>query len=359
MLNNLGDVMKARKIVLFTGSIFLPVLLNTAEPNFIIQYCTDSNCPREKIGYFFAHGLGATQEQGLFFSATNKWILNKPLVLFDFPDAKNNNMEYYADKVNLGQELDIQRLEWSFKQAINELPDYKLVLAGISRGAATIINFLALNQPQPIAALILESPFDTLRSIIKHLLRRFHVNWIPFSKRLAYKIAKKNFPLLNLDGIFPIHVIQKIPTSIPIFIVHSKRDKVIPINSSRQLYKALLLAGHTDVYILELASGEHGKLAQGLEGELYRNVVHAFYKKYHLPHNPSWAQAGEIMLLYCQPTLEEIIKRIRKKRSSYEIIFEDDEDEFENNNWNTDYQPKRDLIKEPSYYLEFKLLVQT
>jgi hypothetical protein len=235
------------------------------------------------------------------------------------------------------------------------------------RGSATIINFVALHQPQSIGALVLESPFDLVDNVINHILERFCLRWIPFSKKIAYKIAKKNFPLLNMNGVFPIYVVNKIPRTIPIIIIHSRRDKTIPINSSRNLYKELLVAGHTHVYILELASGQHGKLIEGLEGELYNNVVHAFYKKYNLPHNAAWAQSGEIMLNYCQPSLDEITKRIRKKKSFDEdgdFLFEYEEEEYSNSLDSNKTQQESSITKNnehvisPSKLLDLKFKIK-
>jgi hypothetical protein len=318
--------MQARKIVLFSGGMILPLFLYGTEPNFTIQFGSDINNSKN-IGYVFAHGLGATQEQASLF-LSNKWIINKPAVLFDFPDAKNNNMEYYPEYVNLGQELDIQRFELVVSKAIKELPNYKFVLSGISRGAATILNYVALYQPDHAAALVLESPFDTFNTIVKHLLKRFHVSWIPFSKSIALRIAQKNFPLLNIEGIFPLTVVHKVPGTIPILIIHSRNDRTIPINSSRNLYKTLVESGNKDTYILELASGEHGKLAYGPESDLYVNVVHAFYKKYNLPHNPNFAHVGETMLSYCQPSIDEITKRMRRKRMIDDFVLDEDDTDY-------------------------------
>lgn len=312
----------------------------------------DQNClpiSTQKIGYLFAHGLGATQEQASIFlpaGNSNQWIIKKPAILFDFPDAKGI-MEYHHEFVNLGQELDIKRLAFVLDHACQSIPDHKFILTGVSRGAATIINYAALNQPSSIAALILESPFDTLKNVIKHLLRRFCVNWIPYSKEIAYKIAKKNFPLLNIDGIVPLDVINRINKEIPILIIHSQRDKTISINSSRNLYSMLIRAGHAHVYLLELASGDHGKLLQGIEGPLYHSVVHAFYKKYHLPCNPLFAQTGEAMLKYCRPTLDEINKRIRKSRSG---VFDDDQ------SWNEEITPLTDSTLQDDSVLLFPFL---
>lgn len=315
--------MQARRIIAYLFIHFVCIMpFYVHSRNLTILHATDT-VNHYNIGYLFAHGLGATQEQAYLFLEPSQWIIKKPTILFDFPDAKNNMMEYHHEYVNLGQTLDIEKLTWALDQAHLAMPENKFVVMGLSRGAVAALNATAMlnnntiNQPSFIAALVLESPFDTIKNVIKHLLRRFCVGWIPYSKELAYKIAKKNFPLLNIDGIVPLNIVSKISKEIPIIIIHSQRDKTISIDSSRNLYLAFLNAGHPHVYFLELASGDHGKLLQGIEGDLYRNVVHAFYKKYNLPCNPLFAQIGETMLRYCQPTVDEIHRRMRKTRGVF------------------------------------------
>ncbi len=312
-----------KKINFFWVIIVLYSFSYSAEPNITFHEC--SLLSPEKIGYIFAHGLGATQEQAALFLATSDhWVINKPAVLFDFPDSKNNVMDFHYELVNLGQKLDIERLDFTLTIALEKLQNHKFILSGISRGASTILNYTALHNNDHIAALVLESPFDTITNVIKHLLKRFHINWIPFSKEIGLKLAKRNFPLLNINGIFPLDVVHKIPSHIPILIIHTKHDKTISINSSRSLYKALLLSGHANTYLLELASGDHGKLILGPEADLYKCVVHAFYKKFNLPYNNAYAQRGQTMLLYCQPTLEEITKRIQKNRFNMDDMNDDE-----------------------------------
>lgn len=319
--------MKARNSILFV-EIFIFSFLQGAGSNFRI-YSDDLSPSAEKVGYIFAHGLGATQEQASLFlpnTNSNKWLINKPLVVFDFPDAKNNAMEYHSSHVNLGQEVDISRLRDTFDRAKAELLDHRFVFAGISRGSATVINYVASYQPDGVAALVLESPFDTLSNVIKHLLKRFHISWLPFSKQIALRLAKNSFPLLDIQGLFPLNVIHRIQSHIPIIIIHSCRDRTISVNSSRNLYKSLVLAGHPHVYFLELASGDHGKLVYSIESDLYAAVLHAFYKKYGLPHVTHLAHNGENMLKYCQPNLEEINRKIKRSKNSED--FDDEEDAF-------------------------------
>lgn len=284
-----------------------------------------------KIVYLFAHGLRSSYMQSHKLTEgfnKERWIMHKPLACFNFPDAKTEKTICEKKEVNLGQEQDVACLAQAYEQTLAETsPDHGVVLVGISRGSATILNFAALHKPEQVKAIVAECPFDTLESIIRHLLRRFYVHWVPFSQKAGTKIVSKQFPLLDCKGIFPLKTVEGIPSTIPVMLVHSAHDNVVPINSSRRLYCQLTKAGHKHVYLLELASGAHGKALAGKDGESYQYAVHAFYKRHNLPHNEVWAKKGENLLNCCQPDIGEVQKRIKKykynaKRSAELLIYE-------------------------------------
>lgn len=296
-------------------------LLTFSQPEFTVYM--DENMPSNTVA-IFAHGLGATHRQVTIYAessitsspyATNDHIiLQKPIVAFNFPDAKNDAIEYYTDYVNLGQQLDIQRLHEIYKLTVQEFPNHKIILCGVSRGAATILNLAATQPLEQVKAIIIESSFENLETVVKHLMKRFYVGWLPWSKQIGLGIANKMFPALDTQGIFPINVVSRIPNDLPILLVHSRQDSVVPTNSSRKIYKRLIETGHFNTYYLELASGEHARLLCGPEGRLYKNVVHAFYKKFSLPHDANAAQQATHLLNYCQPTIDEMRRLMKQKR---------------------------------------------
>ena len=163
-----------------------------------------------------------------------------------------------------------------------------------------------------------EATYDTLQSFIKHLLRRFCVHWVPFSERAGVRYVLSQFPSIDKNGIFPLYCAHTIPKDLPIMLVHSKRDKVVPCLSSRRLYMKLRESGHKHVYLLELTSGQHGKSLRGEDGDYYYYVVHAFYQRYGIPCDQTAARKGEPFLESCQPDIAEVNKRIkRSKKSQY------------------------------------------
>lgn len=84
-----------------------------------------------------------------------------------------------------------------------------------------------------------------------------------------------------------------IDLEIPILIVCSKEDALIPSTSSIALFDALRKRGHKKAHLLVLDHGAHANILWGPDGHIYRNVVHAFYKLYGAPYNPVWAAQGE------------------------------------------------------------------
>jgi alpha-beta hydrolase superfamily lysophospholipase len=251
----------------------------------------------------------------------NYWIMDEPIALFDFCDAKNDKNEYHNKHVTLGQQKDIDRLHYAYQKICERYPDenVKIVFVGISRGSVAILNYMGLHHPSRVKALVLESPFDKFKNVVKHLLRRFHVYWVPFSDSIGMKIAQTHFPSLDTRGIFPSITATAIEASIPIILIHSIKDKVIPVNSSRALYLALKNSGHEHTYLLELASGSHGKLMAGSCAQIYQDTVHAFYKKYDIPHNPEYALRGEPLLAETQPSVGDV----RKKQKKYKTLGDD------------------------------------
>ncbi len=264
---------------------------------FFTAYAYSSN-----IVYIFAHGLGATQKQADLFAA----LASGPIISFDFPDAKGTD-QYDSNLVNLGQKIDMEALHGAYQRAMMQFPGYDVVFIGLSRGSATILNYMAHYKPKNVKALILESPFDTLVNLVEHLMNRFHLGFLPTS--VGIKIAQFHFKAVDPLGIFPAESINEIAHDIPIIFIHAQNDQVVPIKSSRNLYCQLVKNGHGDVYLCEFADGLHGKLMIGTYVQEYINGVHAWLKKYHLPHNEQAAQQGNSLLSNYQPTIEEVALR--------------------------------------------------
>ena len=99
------------------------------------------------------------------------WITGKLNQKYGVSVQKNQSAQtgYTVDghsfdltKLCLAQDGDIDALLKTYNEHVEKHPDTHIILYGASRGAATICTFIAKHQPQNIAALVLEAPFDSI-----------------------------------------------------------------------------------------------------------------------------------------------------------------------------------------------------
>ena len=260
--------------------------------------------------YLFAHGLSCNDQQGYKYCTLKHdwWVLKEPLVTFNFPDATNG---FNCSQTSLAQANEIEALKNAYKLA-KKKGDH-IILAGMSRGAATIITFAGTRSAKRLGALIAESPFDSIANIIEYKLKQEHVSWIPqFITQTAPKVV---FNQYDPHGVFPIDVVSKIRHDLPLLLVCSLEDLIVPAYSTAQLYFQLRDTGHEHAYLLLLNKGHHGSLLWQEDGDTYIAVVHAFYQKYGFEHDPHHRTKGELLLAQCQPTKEVVVKALEDKVS--------------------------------------------
>lgn len=257
--------------------------------------------------FIYSHGFGSAGVKSKRYIAQE--LLPKNTVAFNYQDA-----EVYIEPIHgigrglqiwkscLGQDNDIQKL-----YSIVSKVDGDCVLYGESRGSSAILNYLgsSVAQSAKIKAAVLDSPFDLIHHVVEHRLPRFYLD-----KIVSPQTVVKWLPLLlrnyTNDGIHPIDSVKNISPEIPLLFICSAQDTEVPWKSSAMLYKILRENNHHKAHILFI-SGSHGWIMEGQHKNLYRSVVHAFYKYYGIEHNQAYAKEGEgFFKRHCQPTIIEI-----------------------------------------------------
>lgn len=258
------------------------------------------------IRYLFSHGIADSHKQAFKYvesgNSQKPYILKHPLITFDYPDVSNSIFKMNRTQTSLGQENEVNCLARTFFSATPEIAQSQSILAGVSRGASTLVTFMGIHNPTNVAALILESPFDCIESIINCLIHEAKLSWIPGIKKSGLSVMSFVFCKYKANGMRPIDYASSIKADLPILIICSAQDKLVPVWSSINLYKILRESGHTNTYLLVLPAGQHAKLIDNhAYGPLYQQVTHAFYKKFDLPHDAHYAQLGLPLLNICQP----------------------------------------------------------
>lgn len=229
------------------------------------------------IRYLYVHGLTGSAFGANYYKDAH--ILSAETTdAFNFPDMQDGI--FNPKKTCLAQHEEIVTLYNEYqKTAAN---DTGVVLLGVSRGAATVVNFLGRCKPFNIKAAIVESPFAHVDDVLGYRLPA-----IPMVIKKA--IIQSMYPKYSPCGEHPINFVSLIDKNVPVAFICSKQDNLISYQSTLRLYRKALAAGHKKVHILILEEGQHAYLMS----EAYQEFVHAFYRYYDLPYDAVLADKGE------------------------------------------------------------------
>jgi hypothetical protein len=258
----------------------------------------------------FSHGIADSHKQAYAYAKSYKkngilhfndrYLIHTPYVSFNYPDATDKFYRVNWTETSFGQENEIGRLNLAYKHIMDRYEDCNVILWGLSRGASNQSIFAGLyNHYDNIKAILLESPYNSMTEVIESMMHKKNLGWMPVS--YGESLAEFIFKKYTRYGWSPKKVLDKISKDIPVLIICSEEDNTVPCSSSINVYKNLVAAGHKHTYILILEHGRHAQILQGPDGEIYQDVVNAFYKKYNLPHSPESAAKGEPLLALCQP----------------------------------------------------------
>ena len=199
---------------------------------------------------------------------------------------------YWADprKVNLAQDADLKLFKNAYEQHLEQrilegCTHNNIILYGASRGSATVFNFNALEHPQEVRAVICEGLFDS----IEHIAETTNSGRVRMLIKLLPKVTD-----FKHNGILPINLIDRMPKDVPILLITSHNDSIVPYECTMNIYNGLRTAGHTKAHILVLDKATHAwyPYCSKKERTLYQAIVHAFYKHYGLPYIAEFADNG-------------------------------------------------------------------
>ncbi len=254
------------------------------------------NISQVKVRYLFSHGFGSNRWEKYKYIKKCKIGINclhsesEQVTSFNYPDVIMLGMPNFA-KANIAQESDVAHLKSEVEKIMQNNQEEDLVLFGVSRGASTALNFMALHDNPAVKALIVESPFDSMATIIDNKRKKLPFKW--FSHDFCQRILEFLFRQYKRDGIQPIDLVSKIRKDLPILIICSKKDSLVPCHSTVNLCKKLRKSGHDKVCLLQLEKGKHGLIIYGKSSNVYQKGMHAFLAKCGFSHDPELARQGK------------------------------------------------------------------
>lgn len=113
-------------------------------------------------------------------------------------------------------------------------PDVKIVLTGISMGAATVLTAAGMTLPKNVIGVLADCGYTSAKEIIETVCRQIHM-----PPKLIYpfiKLGAKIFGDFDLEELSPVESMKK--CKIPVIFYHGEDDAFVPCSMSRENYEA-------------------------------------------------------------------------------------------------------------------------
>lgn len=150
--------------------------------------------------------------------------------------------------------------------------DVKILITGISMGAATVVMAASMDLPSNVKGAVADCGYDQPNVIIKKVMK----DTLKLPIKLFYPIVKlsaKLFGKFDLEEYSPYESVKK--SKIPIFFVHGDKDNLVPYEMSIKLYEAC----NSDKHLLIIKGADHG--TSFLEDpETYIKEIVEFFEPY-------------------------------------------------------------------------------
>ena len=144
----------------------------------------------------------------------------------------------------------------------------KIILYGISMGAATALMASELDLPENVVGIVADCPYSSPSAIIKKVCRDRHLPPIVFYPFI--KIGARLFGGFNLDSASAVSAVKN--TDIPILLIHGSGDNFVPSSMSDEIRSS-----NPKIIYLKVPDATHG-LSFLYDYKAYMKALQNFYK---------------------------------------------------------------------------------
>lgn len=161
-------------------------------------------------------------------------------------------------------------LSW-VEYAVNRFgKDTKIIIDGLSMGAATVLMAADQNLPENVVGIMADCPFSSPKEIIKKVGK--DRNYPPELMYPFVKLGAKIYGHFNLEESSAVEAVTK--TKLPILIIHGEADGFVPCDMSR----AIKAAGGDKIELYTFEKADHA-LCYMVDPERYEKIVKAFLNR--------------------------------------------------------------------------------
>lgn len=147
-------------------------------------------------------------------------------------------------------------------------PDAKIIIAGISMGASTVLSATALPLPKNVVGVLADCGYSSAEEIIKKVIKEMKL-----PPKLMYpfvKLGAKIFGKFDLEERPPIKAMKN--CTLPVLFVHGDTDLFVPVEMSKETYAVC----RAPKRLLIVKNAGHG-LSFLVDEESYLRAVEEFF----------------------------------------------------------------------------------
>lgn len=259
--------------------------------SFLLIFNYQSYSSEKQPTTLYCHGLNSSAQRIKKLQKAS--VIQEPAQSFNFDHHKKD----------IGQIHDITKLKEQIR------PDENYILYGHSRGGATILSYLAQNNPTNIQAIVIDAaPADVIDRVDEI---QYEVGACIFRTRPHKEwIVRQLYPGYPKDSRPPVETIADIKNKeLPVFLVHSENDEIVNVRAAWKIYKAFQQAQFSHAYICTLQHGGHSGNAREADSHTYKSALHSVYKKHGFKHDAHQAILDD--LSHLQPSVNEADTQIK------------------------------------------------
>lgn len=211
------------------------------------------------------HGYRGTAERDMCGAVRRCHALGHSALIVDQRTSGRSGGHVISFGINESRDC----LDWTAHLIHRFGPEVRIILAGISMGAATVVMAAGRGLPRNVIAVLADCGYTSPKDIIKKVI----TTDMKLPASLAYpfvKLGAKVFGHFDLDETAPIEAVKNTP--VPILFIHGESDDFVPCEMSRRCHQAN--PAMTQLYTVPGAG--HG-LSYLVDGDGYLNAARNFF----------------------------------------------------------------------------------
>lgn len=213
------------------------------------------------------HGYRGSAERDLCGGIQRSFLLGRSVLLVDQRASEGSDGHVISFGINEHKDCHT----WVDFMVQRFGPDVKIILTGISMGAATVMMAAGKPLPPNVIGVLADCGYSSPKAIIQKVIAQ---KGLP--PKLAYpfvKLGARLFGHFDLEETSPVEALKHCP--LPVIFFHGENDDYVPCSMSRENYEAC--AGPRK--LVTIPGAGHG-LSYLVAPEYYLQELRAFFKPY-------------------------------------------------------------------------------